>query len=94
MPSRVVVHYRWHALFGEEIEVQRRFRLRDQVMLVVLHPDGSRMEVPEWMTRRSACDAMAMAPRPICSLAALLEVRGLLNGAVRARVPEHEGTGQ
>jgi hypothetical protein len=69
------VQYRWHPLFGNEIQVACR---RSGADVVVLKPASrTRIVLPAWMLDAGACAAMTMgAPR--VAISALLELRAEL----------------
>ncbi len=71
-----MICYRYHAFYGEEVEVVRRFdaahhlvRLRDDVQLAI----------PCWMLDPIACGHCPDADHPRIGIAALLELRRLLD---------------
>ena len=52
--SSVVIYYRWHPLCGRELDVCGRHVRGGESSYVVVLPDGTRTEIPEWMTRADA----------------------------------------
>jgi hypothetical protein len=72
-----VVHYRWHALFGQRLRIERVDKRRSgQVVHVEVLP-GVITVIPAWMLDASACTGMEVgAPR--LSLAALSDLDALL----------------
>src|SRR5215831_18424916 len=76
----VVVHYRWHPLFGRSLFVkQLRRGPAGSRSVVGLLPDNTWAMVPEWMTSREACAHCQLTEFPEVSLSALLEVATALD---------------
>jgi len=73
----VVVHYRWHALFGRRVRVERVDKRRSGQFVHVEVLPGVFTVVAAWMLDASACAGIELgAPR--VSLAALSELDDLL----------------
>ena len=78
--SSVVIHYRWHPLCGRELDVCGRHVRGGESSFVVVLPDGTRSEIPEWMTRADAGNgARLVSSPPTVSVAALRALRRLLD---------------
>src|SRR5215472_3395176 len=76
----VVVHYRWHPLFGRSLLVkQLRRGPAGSRSVVGLLPDNTWAMVPEWMTSREACAHCQLTEVPAVSLLALLELAAALD---------------
>jgi hypothetical protein len=92
----VRIHYRWHPLSGQEVEVYRRIQRGDGVLLEVRIADGTLKRVPEWMARQGPCEAMVLAERPVCGLPALRDLRRQLDvwagEAASGSFPRMDGT--
>jgi hypothetical protein len=81
----VVVHYRWHPLFGQALFPKRLHRGPGGARsLVCLLPDNTWALVPEWMTSREACARCQLAEVPEVSPPALLELAAALDALPRA----------
>jgi len=85
----VTVHYRWHPLYGQMARVRRGVPRGHGELLFCELPDGTRGALPSWMTDAAACAALT-AGTPVVAIAALQELRGLLD-AVGARGSEPTG---
>ena len=74
----VVIHYPLHP-FHElgELTVCRHYGI-GQIKHVEVQVDEQRQAVPIWMTDVQSCADMTIGIDPFCSLASLLELRGLL----------------
>ena len=77
--SSVVVRYPWHPLCGRELEVCGRHVRGGEASLVVVLPDGTRTEVPEWMTQVDASSGTELVSSPTVSVSALGALRRLLD---------------
>jgi hypothetical protein len=78
-PRSVVIHYRWHPLFGQSLTVKSVRRARAGAdFMVILVPDGTWMLVPAWMTAAHRCATTVLVEAPVVSVSALLEVDRLL----------------
>ena len=77
--SSVVVRYPWHPLCGRELEVSGRHVRGGEASFVVVLPDGTRTEVPEWMTKVAACVGAQPVQSPTVSVSALQALRRLLD---------------
>jgi hypothetical protein len=54
-------------------------RRGEECSVVVELPDGTRSEIPEWMTEESATLGSELVERPVLSVAGLQALRGLLD---------------
>lgn len=78
-PSSIVIHYRWHPLFGESLQIRRSHRMPDGTRVYVcMLPDGTLSAIPAWMSDRERCLGCALSSTPEVSLEALEELRTLL----------------
>jgi hypothetical protein len=83
-----VVHYRWHALFGRRLRIERVDKRRSGQFVHVEVLPGVFMVVAAWMLDASACAGMELgAPR--VSLAALSDLDDLL----KRRGPRRSSSG-
>ena len=79
----LTIHYPHHPCFGQTVTVVRRcrsFRL-DQVQVVL--PSGDQFVIPDWMFDEERCRGMEIVRVPSMALAALLELRSLLDSQPR-----------
>jgi hypothetical protein len=73
------VFYRYHPLFGREVQIVRRYpQIPPDGILIVL-PDSSHCVLPGWMLDEAACNCLADQDQPRIDLAALAAVRQLLD---------------
>ena len=56
--------YRFHPLYGAEVEVIRCSRKSASVILIVKVPGGLQIAVPEWMLIPQTCDQLRVEDRP------------------------------
>jgi hypothetical protein len=78
--SLATIHYRYHPFSGEEVEIMRRFRrYTAESVLVKILQNGLQVAVPAWMLDAAACAHLRDDTQPCVALAALLELRALLD---------------
>jgi len=56
--------YRFHPLYGAEVEVIRCSRKSASVILIVKVPGGLQIAVPEWMLIPQTCDQLKIEDKP------------------------------
>ena len=56
--------YRFHPLYGAEVEVIRYLRKSASVILTVKVPGGLQIAVPEWMLIPQTCDQLKIEDKP------------------------------
>jgi hypothetical protein len=84
-----MVHYRYHARFGEQVVILRRFNGTHQ--LVQLSNDV-RLAIPAWMLDPVACAQLSDASHPRISVSALLTLRRLIDEPLRnGNTPAQQG---
>jgi hypothetical protein len=71
------IHYPCHPYFGQEVGVLAR--RRSSGTLHVLLPDDTTTTLPEWMFDKGYCATLVWRDRPALSLAALRDLRRLLD---------------
>ena len=69
--------YRFHPLYGTEVEVIRCLRRGASVILIVKLPRGMQIAVPEWMLIPETCDRLIIEDQPRISIDALIALRRL-----------------
>src|SRR5207245_2312742 len=75
----VVIHYPWHPLFGEKLQVRRSHRLPDGARVYFcLLPNGTLGAIPAWMGDRERCIRCPLVLAPEVSLEALRELGAVL----------------
>ena len=89
-PSRQIIHYRHHPLYGSEVEVVRVRRCREGVLTVKIAA-GFQLALPSWMLDPVHCGGLLQETRPRVSLAALLELQALVTSQ---HLPCGSGTAQ
>ena len=77
MLFRSKICYRFHPLYGAEVEVIRCLRKSASVILTVKVPGGLQIAVPEWMLNPQTCDQLKTQDKPRISVGALMELRRL-----------------
>jgi hypothetical protein len=81
-----VIHYRWHPLFGEKLQVHRSHRLPDGARVYFCPlPNGTLGAIPAWMSDRERCVGCELSSAPEVSIEALEELRIIL--AELSRLP-------
>lgn len=81
-------------LSGSASPSSTRTHRRGELVAICEMPDGSRAVVPVWMLDRAACATLSAGP-PRCSLAALHDLRSLLDAlGFHGRAPSHVRDGQ
>jgi hypothetical protein len=83
----VTVHYRWHPLFGQTLEVRRYWRNLSASGWICQVPGtatGVVAPVPVWMTDKTACESLSFGD-PLLSIDALCELRGTLDAVLRRK---------
>ena len=71
--------YRFHPLYGVEVDVVRHLRRIGSAVLIVRLPGGAHVALPEWMLSPQACDRLSHEERPRIAIHALLDLRGLID---------------
>ncbi|MBV9916066.1 MAG: hypothetical protein JO153_06130, partial [Solirubrobacterales bacterium] len=79
--ERVTIHYPWHPLFGQSIEVLPRGRRSGTQLLSCVGVEAI-SAVPAWMTDAASCVGMIAGPAQI-SIEALIELRTLIDSLGR-----------
>jgi hypothetical protein len=72
------IHYPFHPLFGQRVEIIRRVNRRRSEVIITL-PDNTLCAIPEWMLNEHDCQKCVIRTQPIISLPALKTLRDLLN---------------
>jgi hypothetical protein len=78
-PQSAKICYRFHPLYGTEVEVIRCLRKSASVILIVKLPSGVQIAVPEWMLIPLACDQLRIEDKPRISIYALIALRRLID---------------
>src|SRR5580765_468190 len=73
------IHYRYHPLFGNEVEVYRRLNPRVSEQVIVHLPDDTKCALPAWMLDESFCCGFCDADIPQIGVHALRAVATLLD---------------
>jgi hypothetical protein len=80
-PGSLTIHYPFHPLYGRELPVARRFGAGG-ILRFELQADDRCVLVPAWMTDAEMCGNLTAGDEPRVSLAALLQLSGLLKSDV------------
>ena len=75
------MRYRWHPLVDTELRVTGCRDRGGQASYVVTLPDGTKTEVPVWMTEADAALGGTAVERPVLSVRALESLRRLLDAS-------------
>jgi hypothetical protein len=73
------VQYAWHPLCGREVPVVGHRVYGGEAFWVMVLPDGTRAEIPEWMTEAEAGRGADVGAEPVVSIAALRALRRLID---------------
>lgn len=76
------MRYPWHALHGQELEVERELTADGERVFVIALSDGSLTHLPVWMTEPTAAIPAAVVGDPVVSVAALAALRRLLDAVL------------
>jgi len=90
MGSRVTVHYRFHPLHGQQLEVACRPR-REDGRVTVIDPTGVRLKIPGWMllpeaARHSLSCEAAISDRALLRLCDLIGIESVSVDSTQAVV--------
>ena len=77
--SAAIIHYRYHPFHGEHVEIVRRLRRYTADCVVIKLADDVQVAVPTWMLDPLACQQLTDEMRPRISVAALRDLRALLD---------------
>ena len=80
--------YRFHPLYGAEVEVIRYLRKSASVILIVKVPGGLQIAVPEWMLIPQTCDQLKIEDKPRISVGALMDLRRLIDAQSFQNAPK------
>jgi hypothetical protein len=72
------IHYRFHPDFGKEVVIVRRFKDLAGNNIQIQLPDGTRLELPDWMLDEHACHDIQERDRPCIAISALNHLRRVL----------------
>jgi hypothetical protein len=98
--ATVTIHYHHHPFYGEHGKFIRRLRRYTSDQVVIELRDEVQVAIPSWMLDPVACQQCRNEPRPRLAIAALLELRHLLDsqslltsrkGASRKRTTQQTG---
>jgi len=76
-PARV--EYRFHPLYGREVQVIRNLRTREEPGVIVQGEEDLRLLIPCWMLDESCCRGVAVQNQPRIALEALVGLRALID---------------
>ena len=77
-PRFLRIHYRYHPLFGKELEVVHKRDSRSHQEMITQLPDGTRCVLPGWMFDESYCLALPEATSAVISIQSLIQLAELL----------------
>ena len=87
--TKVTLHYRWHGLYGVELQCHRTVDAWDEYYLNCQLPDGAGALIPAWMADPIVCAGFAFGT-PMVSVEALVRLRSLLDSTTSP--PERAGS--
>jgi hypothetical protein len=76
--TKVTLHYRWHGLYGVELQCHRTVDAWDEYYLNCQLPDGAGALIPAWMADPIVCAGFSFGI-PMASVEALVRLRSLLD---------------
>lgn len=74
---RITVRYPWHALYGQELDVERALTADGERVYVITLADQSLTHLPVWMTEPAAAVPAAVVASPVVSVSGLRTLRRL-----------------
>ena len=74
------MHYPWHPLEGRELKVLRTCG-GQRSRCYEVEVDGYRLAIPAWMAEPDCGARVQLAPKPVCSPAALCALKALVQEA-------------
>lgn len=74
----VKIEYQWHPLFGQSVQVTKRYIEKTGTFYVIELPDSTFYFLPDWMTDPVICANFELGS-PRCSLEGLFSLRQLLD---------------
>src|SRR5438309_4394665 len=87
--DRAKIYYRYHPLHGVEVEVIRYLRRNSILPIVIVRcPDHSQRAIPKWMLDSLCCERCRPETKPRITLAALQQLRHLLDTQQALLSPE------
>lgn len=76
------MRYPWHALHGQELDVERELSADGERVYVIALDDESLTHLPVWMTEPAAAAPATVVTSPAVSVAGLLALRRLLDAVL------------
>jgi hypothetical protein len=73
------VAYRFHPLFGQEIQILRRLRAGSEPAVIAQGVEDLRIMIPCWMLDEVLCRGMGVESQPRVSVTSLAELRALID---------------
>ena len=73
------VHYRFHPLYGHEVEVIFSSKRAGENVYLISFIDNTNVYLPAWMTDPLICQNHVVTKEPFCSLSALIQLREFLD---------------
>jgi hypothetical protein len=74
----VKVHYPWHPMYDQEVEISRRQQFRSETYYLISLFDNSQVLMPAWMADEHLCRQFTRGDKPVASLNALRALTALL----------------
>lgn len=76
------MRYPWHALHGQELDVERELSADGERVYVIALADQSLTHLPVWMTEPAAATPATLVTSPAVGVAGLLALRRLLDAVL------------
>lgn len=73
------VAYRFHPLFGQEMQILRRLRAGSEPAVIAQGVEDLRIMIPCWMLDEVLCRGMGVESQPRVSVTSLAELRALID---------------
>lgn len=78
-PQTATIHYPWHPLYKQDVEVRRSRTHGECIDLYCRNTDGSWSYTPAWMTDQGFCSTLRLVNRPWCDISALRALQSLMH---------------
>jgi hypothetical protein len=88
----VTICYRYHPFYNSSGRILRRSRYRGGEEFVIELDDRTAIAVPAWMLDPVSCERLVVEPRPRLGLAALRELRRLVDPHSVSQAVEFDST--
>ena len=88
------MRYPWHALHGQELDVERELNADGERVYVIALADHSLTHLPVWMTEPAAAMPATLVTSPVVSVTGLMALRRLLDAVLDRPSAERDARGR